>query len=148
MLVGVDTLVWYLSRWFSFKLFKSLSNSWWPDFFKKNFSNVRSEIQLIRIDMVSTGQSVRAYSGLYWEYPLASKVDQWFQKFNHLNFSKNYSGLQLPNLNFVACVKICISSQELSTRSTFSNHIHYFIYIFNVSFHLMSCQEFCKYYMC
>ena len=59
MLVGVDTLVWYLSRWFSFKLFKSLLNSWWPDFFKKNFSDVRSEIQLIRIDMVSTGQSVR-----------------------------------------------------------------------------------------
>ena len=89
-----------------------------------------------------------AYSGLYWKYPLAGKVGQWFQKFNHLNFSKNYSGLKLPNLNFVACVKVCISSKELSTRSTFSNHIHYFIYIFNVSFHLISCQEFCKYYMC
>ena len=41
--------------------FKNHTNSRCPDFFQKNvLSDVRSEIHLVRRNVVSTGQSVRA----------------------------------------------------------------------------------------
>ena len=39
---------------------KSYTNSWYPDLFRKKFLSVRSEIHLVRRDMVCTRKSVQA----------------------------------------------------------------------------------------
>ena len=46
--------------------FRSHTTPWCPDFFRKNFlSDVRSEIHLVRRNIVSTGQSVQALKKIY-----------------------------------------------------------------------------------
>ena len=45
---------------------KSHTNSWCPNFFQKNvLSDFRSEIHFDRLNIVSTGQSVRASKNIY-----------------------------------------------------------------------------------
>ena len=57
--------------------FKSFTNSWCPEFFqKKVLSDVRSEIYFIQRNIVSAGQSVRVYSGLYRGCSSINKIDQ------------------------------------------------------------------------
>ena len=71
---------------------KSHTNSWCPDFFqkkkkKKKLSDVRSEIHLVRRNIISTRQSVRSLKKLYSDLPLFYKFWLEWRFYRYFDYS-------------------------------------------------------------
>ena len=67
--------------------FKSYTNSWWPNLFQENvLSDFRFEIHLVRRNIISTGQSVRALKSIlfrlvmFWFPEIILKIQYQWQR--------------------------------------------------------------------